>query len=145
MAILLQLGANETAFIQFIIFIVSISFLTIFFYGPFFKAYDQRLQQTKGADQVASETQDEAKKLESIFKSKAREINEKIKNVFDASRAQASEKAAAVLNEAKSAAQVQTEAAVKDIMQQKLNAEKEILSISQAIASEISKKITGAV
>ncbi len=145
MAILLQLGANQTAFIQFIIFIVSISFLTIFVFGPYFKAYDQRLQQTKGAEQVATETQDEAKKLESIFKTKAREINEKIKNIFDVSRTQGSEKANAVLNEAKSAAQALSEAAAKDINLQKSSAEKEIQIISQTIAAEISKKITGAV
>lgn len=145
MAILLQLGANQTAFIQFVIFIISISFLTIFVYGPYFKALDQRQQQTKGAEQVATETQDEAKKLESIFKSKAREINEKIKNIFDASKTQASGVASTVLNDAKSAASELTEKARKDINAQKATAQKDIQTISQTIASEISKKITGAV
>lgn len=145
MAILLQLGANQTAFIQFIIFIISISFLTIFVYGPYFKALDQRQQQTKGAEQVATETQEEAKKLESIFKAKAREINEKIKNIFDSSRAQASGAATHVLNEAKTAATELTEKARKDINEQKATAQKDIQTISQSIAAEISKKITGAV
>lgn len=145
MAILLQLGANQTAFIQFFIFIISISFLTIFVYGPYFKALDQRQQQTKGAEQVATETQDEAKKLESIFKSKAREINEKIKSIFDSSRAQASSAAAGILSEAKSTATDLTEKARKDINSQKETAQKDIQIISQSIAAEISKKITGAV
>lgn len=145
MAILLQLGANQTAFIQFFIFIVSISFLTIFVYGPYFKALDQRQQQTKGAEQVATETQDEAKKLESIFKGKAREINEKIKNIFDSSRAQASSAISTVLNDAKSEATDLTEKARKEISAQKATAEKDIQTISQSIAAEISKKITGAV
>ena len=145
MAILLQLGANETAFIQFIVFIISISILTIFVYGPYFKAYDLRLQQTKDADQVGAETQDEAKKIESIFKSKAREINEKIKNIFETSHKEASESATSVISEAKTSAQALTDAAVKDIALQKINAEKEIQNISQSIASEISKKLTGAI
>ena len=104
MAILLQLGANQTAFIQFIIFIISISFLTIFVYGPYFKALDQRQQQTKGAEQVDTEAQEEAKNLESIFKAKAREINEKIKNIFDTSRIQASGAVTSVVDDAKAAA-----------------------------------------
>lgn len=145
MAILLQLGANQTAFIQFIIFIISISFLTVFVFGPYFKAYDQRLQQTKGADQVATETQDEAKKLESIFKGKAREINEKIKNIFDASRAQASVAATGILGEAKTNAMGLTEKARIEIGNQKSTAEKEIQNISQTLAAEISKKLNGAV
>ena len=145
MAILLQLGANQTAFIQFIIFIISISFLTIFVFGPYFKALDQRQQQTKGAEQVATETQDEAKKLESIFKAKAREINEKIKSIFDSSRAQASGAATAALNTAKAAATKMTDEARKEINAQKTSAEKDIQTISQSIATEISKKITGAV
>ncbi len=145
MAILLQLGANQTAFIQFIVFIVSISFLTIFVYGPYFKALDQRQQQTKGAEQVATETQEEAKKLESIFKAKAREINDRIKNIFDASRTQASGAASTVVGDAKNAAADLTEKARKEINTQKAVAEKDIQAISQTIATEISKKITGAI
>ena len=104
MEILRQLGANETAFIQFIIFIVSISFLTVFVYGPYYRAYDQRLKQTKGADLVATETQEEAKKIESIFQSRAREINQKIKTIFDNSRNQASVKMNSTLEQAKTKA-----------------------------------------
>ena len=44
MEILLQLGANKTAFIQFVLFVLSIGFLTIYVYGPYFKAYDERLK-----------------------------------------------------------------------------------------------------
>lgn len=143
--ILLQLGANETVFIQFGVFIVAIAFLTVFVYGPFFKAYDQRLQQTKGADQVAYETQDEAKKLESIYKNKAREINEKIKNIFEDSRKVGSEKANEILSAAKSEVQTQTEKARTQVEAQKNNVQKDIAAISTEVANEISKKLSGAV
>lgn len=145
MQILLQLGANETVFVQFIIFIVAISFLTIFVYGPFFKAYDQRLKQTKGADQVAYETQEEAKKLESIYQVRAREINQKIKDVFDASRKQAGEAAATILNQAKTVIADQADKASQNIQAQKQNAQKDIQLVSQEVAQEISKKISGVV
>lgn len=145
MEILLQLGANKTAFIQFALFIISISFLTVFVYGPFFKAYDKRLQQTKGADQVAFETQEEAKKLESIFQVRAREINQKIQSVFDASKTQATESAGIIINQAKAKVTDLTEGARKDIGAQKANAEKQVQQISQDVAAELSKKLTGAV
>ena len=145
MEILLQLGANKTAFIQFVLFIVSISFLTKVVYGPFFKAYDQRLNQTKGADLVATETQEEVKKIESIYKLRAREINEKVKNIFDLSKKQASESGSTVLNQAKIVATDLTEKARKEIATQQALAEKSIQSISEDVASEITKKITGVV
>ena len=143
--ILLQLGANQTVFIQFVIFVISISFLTIFVFGPYFKAYDQRMQQTKGADQVAYETQDEAKKLESIYKTKAREINDKIKNIYDESRAAAGAQAGEIMAAGKSQIATTTEAARNKILTQKQSAEKEVASISQEVANEITKKLTGAV
>lgn len=143
MEILLQLGANETAFIQFALFIVSISFLTIFVYGPFFKAYDQRLKLTKGADQVAYETQDEVKKLESIYKSKAREINEKIKNIFDASKKEASESAQTIINGAKAQSTQAVDQARVAIEKQKKAAQADSAQMVQEIATQIVQKLTG--
>ncbi len=143
--ILLQLGANGTVFIQFGIFIVAISFLTVFVYGPFFKAYDQRLQQTKGSDQVAHETQDEAKKLGLIYQNKAREINAKIQTIFEDFRKQGGDKTAELLSTSKAEAAQLTEKARANVEQQKLNAQKDIAAISNDVASEISKKLTGAI
>ncbi|MCC2679724.1 MAG: synthase chain [Pseudobdellovibrio sp.] len=143
--ILLQLGANSTVFIQFGIFIVAISFLTVFVYGPFFKAYDQRLQQTKGADQVAYETQDEAKKLDLIYKNKAREINEKIKSIFEESRKIGTDKAGETLAAAKNDVLAQTEKARTQVESQKASAQKDIAAVSAEVANEISKKLSGAV
>ena len=143
--ILLQLGANETMFIQFGIFVVTITVLTVFVFGPFFKAYDQRLQQTKGADQVANETQDEAKNLEAIYKTKAREINDKIKTIFDDSKNAGAAQVGEIVGAGKAAVGTTTEAARAKINAQKSNAEKEIAQISQDVANEISKKLTGAV
>lgn len=144
MEILQQLGANETAFIQFILFVVTITFLTVVVYNPFFKAYDQRLKQTKGADQVAADTQDEAKKLELIFQARAREINDKIRNVFDTSKKEASESAAKILGEAKAVVTTTTEKARGEIESQKQNAQQNAQAIAEEVSAEISKKLTGA-
>lgn len=145
MEILLQLGANKSAFIQFVLFIVSISFLTIYVFNPYFRAYDKRLQETKGADQVAFETQEEAKKLESIFQVRAREINAKIQAIFDTQKKQGADSAGIILNQAKAVVADSAEKARQDIENQKNNAAKEIQKVSQDVAAEISKKLTGAV
>lgn len=142
--ILLQLGANETVFIQFGLFVVTISFLTVVVYGPFFKAYDQRMNQTKGADQVADETQNEAKKLEVIYQSKAREINEKIKSIYEDVRKGALDQVSKVVNTGKTEVTATADQARAQIQTQKNNAAKDIAQVSQDVANELSKKLTGA-
>ncbi len=144
MEILIQLGANQTAFIQFGLFIITITFLTVVVYGPFFKAYDQRVKQTKGADQVANETQDEAKKLEQIFQVRAREINEKVKTIFEDSRKQGAEAASISLGKAKDFASLSVETARKELENQKAIAQQSIKTISEEVSQEIAKKLTGA-
>ena len=145
MEILLQLGANETAFIQFIIFVVAISFLTVVVYNPYFKAYDERHQLTKGADQVANETQDEAKKLTQIYQAKAREINVKISQVFETSKVDAIKSAAIITDAAKAEVATKVEAATKNIETQKTNAGSQLKNIAQEVSGEIVKKLMGAV
>lgn len=145
MQILLQLGANQTAFVQFVLFIIAISFLTVVVYGPFFKAYDQRLQQTKGAEQVALETEEEAKKIELIYQSRAREINNKIKDIFETSKKEATEAATQILNKAKASVGELADKTRADIETQKVRAQSEIQTISNEVAAEMTKKLTGAV
>lgn len=143
MEILSQLGANGSAFIQFIIFIVAISFLTVVVYNPFFKAYDQRHKLTKGADQVAFETQDEAKKLSQIYAARAREINEKINNVFNASKTDTLKSTAIILENAKTSVEQTTAIALKDIQSKKSSAELQIKNISQEVSESIVQKMSG--
>jgi F-type H+-transporting ATPase subunit b len=143
MEILLQLGANKTAFIQFALFIITISFLTKIVYGPFFKAYDERLKLTKGADQVAIETQDEAKKIQLIYQSRAREINEKIKNIFDTQKKLASQISESNLNRAKEEIVINTEKTRAELEALKNKAQQTSKTISEDVASEITKKLTG--
>lgn len=145
MEILLQLGANETAFIQFLLFVISISFLTMAIYDPFFKAYDIRHKRTKGADQVAQETQDEAKKLSQIYQARAREINEKINLVFTASKTDALKSVGIIMDNAKAAIAITTGAATKNIEAQKQSAGQQVKSIANEVSGEIVRKLMGVV
>lgn len=144
MEILLQLGANQTAFIQFILFVITISFLTVFVFNPYFKAYDKRHALTKGADLVTYETQDEAKKLEQVYQLRAREINDKIKNVFDQAKNEGTSSAGKIIDEAKAETFAETDKAIQQIDSQKKNAEQQLHVISKDISEEIYNKVTGA-
>ena len=144
MEILSQLGANQTAFIQFLIFIIAISFLTTIVYKPYFKAYDQRHKLTKGAEEVANETQDEAKKLSQVYTSRAREINEKISAIFNQSKTESQKSAGIVLESAKASVATTTEAARNDILSQKQNAEHQIKTVIQDVSDSIVQKMIGA-
>ncbi len=143
MEILLQLGANETAFIQFVLFVVSIGFLTIYVYGPYFKAYDERLKRTKGADTVAKEAADEAKSLALIFQTKARETNDKIKNIFDQKRSEAGKLCADIMSDAKATAEKNTAAARVDIDAQKQKAQADVQALAAEISVQLKQKFEG--
>ena len=144
MEILQQLGANETAFIQFILFIITITFLTTVIFRPYFKAYDIRNKLTKGADQVANETQDEVKKLTQIYSARAREINEKINAVFSESKQGGLKSTSIILEAAKTQVGQTSDGARKDIAAQKQNAAGQIQTIAKDVSDSIIQKITGA-
>lgn len=144
MEILQQLGANGTAFIQFALFIITITFLTTVVFGPYFKAYDIRHKLTKDADQVANETQDEVKKLQQIYSARAREINEKINSVFNESKQDGLKSTTIILDAAKSQVGQSTDGARKDIASQKQSAAAQIQTIAKEVSESIIQKMTGA-
>lgn len=143
MEILLQLGANKTAFIQFVLFVLSIGFLTIYVYGPYFKAYDERLKRTKGADTVAKEAADEAKSLALIFQTKARETNDTIKNIFDLKKTEAGKLSTEILSEAKTTAEKNTAVARADIENQKTKAQADVQTLAAEISAQLKQKFEG--
>jgi len=138
--ILLQLGANQTVYIQIVVFVVAITFLTTVVYNPFFKAADQRHKRTKGADAVAKDAAQEAKNLASVYQTKAREINSKISNIFDNKKSEAQKKSAEILSQSKSKAEILTNDSRKSIEQQLKAAESEIDKISNDIAATLKDK-----
>lgn len=145
MEILIQLGANKTAFIQFLLFVFSISFLTLYVYTPYFKAYDERLKKTKGADVVAKETADEAKNLSLIYQEKARASGNKISTVFEAKKNEAAKIATDLITQAKNEAEKSTKAARTEIETQKSQASAQIQTIAKEVSAQLQQKLEGGV
>lgn len=101
MSILVQLGANYTAFIQFGFFVFTITFLTIYVYGPYFDAYDKRIEQTKGGEELASDAAKKAQDVKSTFEKEARALAAKIKGIFDDEKSTGQIEAEKILSAAK--------------------------------------------
>lgn len=141
--ILGQLGANKTVFIQFVVFGLSITALTLLVFNPFYKALDQRLEKTKGADNVAKETVDEARLLETVYRQKAREINDKIKSIFDEQKNSAQQVATNNLSIAKQEAEVLTQKTKKQIEEETTKAKSQMGSLTSELVGELSKKFEG--
>ena len=140
MQILAQLHADYTAYFQLVIFIVAISFLTVFVYNPYFKAADKRFQKTKGADAVAKDAAAEAKNLQLVYQTKAREVNNKIRDIYDTEKNKALKKSAEILSQAKIQADEAATKARKNIDDQMKTAETEIAQISKDITQTLTTK-----
>lgn len=140
MQILLQLGANSTAYFQIVIFIVAITFLTTAVYGPYFKAADKRFQKTKGADAVAKDAAAEAKNLQLVYQTKAREVNSKIRDIFDAEKSKAIKTSADIISQSKIQAEETASKARKNIEDQTRTADSEISKISADLAQTLTSK-----
>lgn len=143
MEILQQLGANQSAIIQFFIFAVSIAFLTVFVFNPFFKAYDIRLEKTKGVESVAKDTIEETKNLNLIFQSKARESNDKIRNIYDTERSAAQKKSEEIIKDAKADADKILTSSRSEISAQVSQSKSQVASLSQEIATQLTQKFEG--
>jgi len=138
--ILLQLGANQTVYVQILLFVVAITFLTTVVYGPFFKAADQRHKRTKGADAVAKDAAQEAKNLTNIYQTKARDINNKIKDVFDTKKSAALKTSAEIVSDSKNKAEQIANESRKNIDSQLKSAEAEVDKVSKEIAATLKDK-----
>ena len=86
-----QLGINWTFFIQFGLFIFAITFLTLYVFGPYAKAVEDREQQTKGSQDQAIEIEKQTLELHSEYEVKAREVHGKIQDVYKQMRTEASQ------------------------------------------------------
>ncbi len=84
-----QLGVNSTFFIQFVVFIAIISFLSIYVFGPYAKAVAEREKQTKGSEDDALVMDKHSVELYAEYEKKAREVHSSIQDVYKAARAEA--------------------------------------------------------
>ncbi len=81
-----QLGVNQTAFLQFAIYIFIFTALVFLVYNPFHKAFLLREEKTKGAEDLAQEFIKKAEDLHMEYQHEARELNLKISAIYHESK-----------------------------------------------------------
>lgn len=86
-----QLGINSTFYVQFGLFIFAITYLSMYVFGPYAKAVDDRQSQTKGSQDQAVEVEKKTLELHSEYEFKAREVHGKIQDVYKQMRAEANQ------------------------------------------------------
>lgn len=143
MAILQQLGANYTAFYQFILFIVAISFLSSYVFNPYFLSYDKRLEKTKGGEELAQEFAKKTLEVNKEYETEARRINSKIKSIYDEQRAEAQLIAEKAVQEARKEAQQLVDGQRQSLADNIQRVSLELKTQSAEIAKSIKEKLVG--
>ncbi|MGZ3773779.1 MAG: ATP synthase F0 subunit B [Pseudobdellovibrionaceae bacterium] len=99
-----QLGINTTAAFQFVLFAISLLFLSKYVFTPYAHALEERQRRTKGGEDLALEYQNKSVELHSEYELKAREINAEIKSIVDDAKSQANKEYEAIVSKARAEA-----------------------------------------
>jgi len=89
MGLLQALGINGLAIIQFGILLVIFLFLSLYVFGPYLRAAEERQTRTKGGEALADEYQQKTTDLQIRYQERAREIHGQIAALFQQSRSEA--------------------------------------------------------
>lgn len=101
MAILEQLQIDYTFFFQFAIFVLTLLGLSQISFAPYFKAYEERENRTKGGEDLAQETRAKAAELKAQYETKARQVSGDIKTIYDTYRDGASKEYESIVSKAR--------------------------------------------
>lgn len=101
MAIFEALGINSSVFFQFLIFVITIVFLSQVTFSAYAEALEKRDQKTVGSAGVASEIQKSALELNQQYESRAREVNSEIKTIYASYREQAAKEYESLMSKAR--------------------------------------------
>ena len=86
MAILTNLGINGSLWVNLGIYIFVMLVLTFVLFGPYFKAYKERVERTFGRAQLAERYVLETQEMQTQYEAKARELSSQYKSAFDHAR-----------------------------------------------------------
>jgi F-type H+-transporting ATPase subunit b len=141
MAILDQLGLNQSFFIQFIVFTISYLALSRLVFAPYSEALTQRELRTKGGEDLALELHQRANELRSLYETKARLVSGDVKTIFDDYRTQANKEYESIVSKARAESQKLIEAARQKVNLEMGEARSKIKADVSVVAQEITRKL----
>lgn len=143
MELLNALGINHYAIVQFFIFILVFIFLTQVVFAPFLKAYEGRLQRTKGGEQLADEYQAKTQRTQNEYAEKAREIHARIQTIFQKSRNEATAESDRIVGQARKEAEALIEKNRQTVAMATSQASSELKGQTAQMALAITNKLLG--
>jgi F-type H+-transporting ATPase subunit b len=141
MNILGQLGINSTAAIQFILFAISILFLTKAIFSPYLSALEERKKRTKGGEDLALEILAQSKHLQKEYETKLRGLNDQIKSTVESAKTLADKDYREALSSAKAEAELFIANNRKELSGSIEVAASELKSQTTAVAMAITTKL----
>lgn len=143
MEIIRQLGINETALIQFGIFVCIFFFLNLFLFKPYYKAFEERENRTLGGEDLALEIQQKTIELTSQYQIKAKSLAQKIKAIYDSHRSDALKEYDLIIGKARQQTHSLLESNSQQISQSIQATEGQLRLEAGKVASAITQKMLG--
>ncbi len=144
MAILQQLGVNQTFFMQLVVFLVGYLALHLFAFNKYTKAMFERQKHTTGGQFEAIELIKVTQDLNAVYELQAKKMNTEIKNIFDDFRATATKEHQTIIGKARAESQKLVEEArakvVIEIAEATRKLKEEVPNVALAINSKILAK-----
>lgn len=141
MAILTQLGINQTAFIQFFIFAIAFFSLSLVVFKPYADALHKREEKTKGGEEVAEQMLKQSAELKTQFETKARQVTGEINTIYEAHREQAMKEYNRIVTEARGESQQLVEDTKKQVTLQIAEATSKLKEEIPNIAGLITQRL----
>lgn len=141
MAILNQLGINQSLFLHLIIFIFAYVVLAKFLFGPYFRALEERDKRTKGGEDLAAELHKQADDLRTAYEQKARQVSSEVKTIFDEYRTDASKEVDGIVTRARADSQKLVEEARSRVTVEIADAERKLRDEIPGVIQTITTKL----
>ncbi len=144
MAILQQLGVNQTFFMQLVVFLVGYLALHLFAFNTYTKAMFERQKRTSGGQAEAIELIKVTQDLTATYELEAKKMNTEIKNIFDDFRNTATKEQQTIIGKARAESQKLVEEArakvVIEIAEATRKLKEEVPNVALAINTKILAK-----
>ncbi len=139
--ILQSLGINSTLFIQLGVFLIVFAFIWALAFGPYFKAFLIREENTTGNQEEASQLIAKTRELEGVYQHKAREMNTDIKAIFDEERLAGQKQHERIMLDAKDKAKAAMDKTKAAILEQYNRAREELIKEAPALGKSIAARL----
>lgn len=136
-----QLGINTTAAYQFVIYSITLLFLSKVVFGPYAQALNERQKRTKGGEDLAVEFHAKATELQSEYETKTRDLAGQIKSIVDTQKSMASKESELIIARAKEESEQQIQKNRDVVTAAVKTAESELKNQTSAVATTITAKL----